>query len=198
MLGKFKWDYKGGRELTISWGELEPENVGDAAAEAAALPPAGVESGAFSFSDSHDFPKEQMQNVELFSRCLSADEVAQIYARSVAECRPEPAEPPPAPKLDKIGLVATLTWAEHRDRAADLGGSLPTRLDLITNAISAGKADAWIPVARNDGQGDWVQIGDKNPHPIYISHLDCFGKPGWGSNNEGAHWRPAYFYVKQA
>jgi len=124
--------------------------------------------------------------------------VAQLYKRSVNEKRPEP-EAVQASELRKIEVETTFTWAEHMERAAELGGSLPTKLDLVVNRVAAGPVDAWIPVARDDGQeGDWVQIGDQNPHPIYISHLDCFGKARWGSNNEKAHWRPAYFYLKSA
>lgn len=146
-------------------------------------------------------------NVVLWNRCLAADEVAQVFASASLEAKPEPYPAPDPPEVEKVCLTTTLTWMEHRDKAAEMydgKGSLPTRADLILSSefgcgkFSAGATDAWVPVCRDDGQeGDWVQMSDGHPHAIYLSsHLDAFGIPGWGNDNNAQHWRPPYFFVK--
>lgn len=192
-IGTYKWE---GGELTISWGELEPDKVGDADAEDAAQPPTGSKNLPC-FDSFFDFPSGQLMDVSLFSKCLSSDEVARIYATELAEEKPSPSQVPPV-VVEKCPLEKTLTWKEHRDKAVELGGTLPTKLDLVLGQAAAGDVDAWVPVIREDGrEGDWVQIGDMHPHPIYQSHLDAHGVPGWGANNNPAHWRPEYFFVKR-
>jgi hypothetical protein len=193
-IGTYKWD-KG--DLTISWAELEPDKVGDADAEDAAQPPLGWDKGQLCFDSSFDFPSGQLMDVSLFSKCLNDDAVAQMYANELVKVRPEPIQASSV-VVDKVGLQTTLTWKEHRDRAAELGGALPTKHDLVLGQVAAGDVDAWVPVSREDGrEGDWVQIGDMHPHPIYQSHLDAHGLPGWGANNKPDHWRPKYFFVKR-
>jgi len=193
-IGTYRWD-KG--DLTISWAELEPDKVGDADAENAAQPPLGCDKGTLCFDRSFDFPSGQLLDVSLFSRCLNDDDVAQMYAKELGKVKPEPSQVPSV-VVEKVLLETTLTWKQHRDRAVQLGGTLPTKLDLVLSQVAAGDVDAWVPVIREDGrEGDFVQIGDMHPHPIYKSHLDAFGAPGWGANDKPDHWRPNYFFVKR-
>eukprot|EP00928_Gymnodinium_smaydae_P023830 TRINITY_DN19505_c0_g1_i1.p1 TRINITY_DN19505_c0_g1~~TRINITY_DN19505_c0_g1_i1.p1 ORF type:complete len:873 (-),score=121.17 TRINITY_DN19505_c0_g1_i1:22-2382(-) len=192
-LGKRKWS---NGVITISWAAWDPEKLDDVDCEGVAQP---VWSSAWNqnFDDSLYFPEGQLMETALFCRCIGGEEVAQMYSKEVLEERKETCPPLVAScAVEKVPLDATLTWKEHWNKAVELGGVLPTKMDLILNEIAAGAVDAWIPVLRDDGkEGDWVQIGDMNPHPIYHSHLDKFGLPQWGSNNDPSPWRPQYFFV---
>jgi hypothetical protein len=195
VVGTYSWGDKG--DLTISWAELGPDKVGDVDAEDAAEPPSGCDKGHLCFDQAFDFPSGQLMDVSLFSQCLNDDAVAQMYAKELRNIRPEPSQAPSV-AVEKVSLETTLTWEEHRDRAVELGGTLPTKSDLALSQVAAGDVDAWVPVIREDGRdGDWVQIGDMHPHPIYQSHLDAHGVPGWGGNNKSEHWRPNYFFIRR-
>lgn len=186
LLGTYKWSKAG--LLDVSWGEV-PAVADDPSSFHA-------EAGAKVFDARYNFPEGQLAQVAIFSRRLGEQEPRELYERELTlisnlETRPRP----PAPELQKVDLEKPLTWGEHRLLAEELGGVLPTQLDIILASVHAGAVDAWVPVRRDDGREDWVQTGSNHPHPIYISHLDCFGAPSWGDNNEAAAGRPMYFYM---
>lgn len=193
-LGTFDWADAGQGGVTVSWAELEAEKVGDDDAEMSAKPPDGLEHGHVCFQARYDFPEGQLSGVSLFSRCLAADEVAQMYANEVKEARPAPPAPPEV-VLEKVPLDKVLTWNEHVEKAEELGAQMPTKEDLVLGKAK-GDGDCWVPVIRQDGMDDWVQLGEKH-HPIYISHHDAYHVASWGRNNNGSEWRPDFFYVKR-
>jgi len=191
-LGTFNWSEGG--ELTVSWGELDAEMVWDADAETSAKPPDGLEHGHVCFQAKYDFPEGQLFGVSLFSRCLAADEVAQMYAKEVKEARPAPRAPPEV-TLEKVPLDKVLTWNEHVEKADEIGAQMPTKTDLVLGKAEEEDGDCWVPVIRQDGMDDWVQLGQRQP--IYMSHYEAYGTAGWGRRNQEVPWRPAFFYVKR-
>lgn len=148
----------------------------------------------------NQFPGGQLHQVAVFNRCLADEEIQKLYGRQQADgTRAEPKPAPATPALLKVELESTLTWKELNQRAVDSGGSLPARTDLILAAVKAGNINAWVPVSREDGQEcDFVQLGQDHPHPIYISHVDCFGKRIEDRPPMPRIGDSAYFYMKQA
>lgn len=149
------------------------------------------------------FPDGQLACLSLFSRCLEDTELLKLYEEQKINATRPPLSVSATPVLEKIDLDGLMTWKEHKQHAANLGGCLPTRIDLVYASVGTDEPDVWIPVSREDGEeNDWVQITDcAGGHPKFISHKDAYGCPGWGDNTDPqgleAGWRVLYFYVKR-
>merc|ERR1712232_378429 len=124
--------------LTILWGEKGLEN--DDAIDSLSL--ADAQSKLML-----PFPHGQLAQVSLFSRCHEDAEVQKLYEEQKSSARPH-FSVPLAVTLEKVELDGPhpLTWKEHQQCAAHLGGCLPKRSDLITASIGSDAPDVWIPV----------------------------------------------------
>merc|ERR1711972_895128 len=78
------------------------------------------------------FPGE-LGDLSVFSRCLDEAEVQKLCQEQQDSATKLPLSAPVAPALEKVEIDGSspLTWKEHEQRAADLGGRLPSRIDLI-------------------------------------------------------------------
>lgn len=100
--------------------------------------------------------------------------------------------------VKKIDAPTRYSWFEYCIEAEKQGGRLPYCAELVDSPCTD-VADAWVPVQRQDGHGDWCQVGTHPDAKQYTTVIDNWRyAPGWGAVRPESGqdlYRPEYYCI---